>query len=283
MSEATVVSRDAGERRPAAGPPARRSLLRRRLADIWPSAFLFVVAIATWELVVEVFDISSFTIAKPSEIVSEIWEMRELLLDSTWITTQEIIYGFVLSAIIGALLALAVARFAWLDRALYPLIVLFQNVPKVALAPILILWFGYEMTPKLLLVVAIAFFPITVNMRVGLAAVDPDLHLLMRSVGATRGQILRRIQIPTSLPYLFAGLRIAITFSVIGAIVAEFAGASEGLGYIIQFGSTQLDTPLVFAGLTLISILGLVLYYAMSALEWLVARRLSLPSSATTT
>ncbi|MCD6727521.1 MAG: ABC transporter permease [Solirubrobacteraceae bacterium] len=283
MSEATVITRDAGGRRPAAGPPARRSLIRRRFADTWPSAFLFIVAIAAWELVVEVFDISSFTIAKPSEIVSEIWEMRELLLDSTWITTQEIIYGFALSAIIGALLALAVARFAWLDRALYPLIVLFQNVPKVALAPILILWFGYEMTPKLLLVVAIAFFPITVNMRVGLAAVDPDLHLLMRSVGATRGQILRRIQIPTSLPYLFAGLRIAITFSVIGAIVAEFAGASEGLGYIIQFGSTQLDTPLVFAGLTLISILGLVLYYAMSALEWLVARRLSLPSSATTT
>lgn len=154
---------------------------------------------------------------------------------------------------------------------------LFQNVPKVALAPIFILWFGYGLTPKLLLVVVIAFFPVTVNMRAGLAAADQDLLLLMRSVGASRWQVLSKIQIPTSLPYLFAGLRIAITFSVIGAIVAEFAGAQEGLGYLIQYGSTQLDTPLVFAALTFVSVLGLVLYYALAGLEWLVQRRFPLP------
>ena len=278
MSDATVSVR-AGR---AAGAPARRSALRRGLFLVWPSLLLTLLVIVAWELIVEIFDISSFTIAKPSEIVSEIWETRELMLDATWVTTQEIVYGFALSAIVGSLLAVSVVRFAWLDRALYPLIVLFQNVPKVALAPIFILWFGYGATPKLLLVVVIAFFPVTLNMRAGLRAVDPDLLLLMRSVGATRGQILRRIQIPTSLPYLFAGLRIAITLSVIGAIVAEFAGASEGLGYLIQFGSTQLDTPLVFAGLTLISILGLALYYAMSAVEWLVSRRLPLPKTSTT-
>jgi NitT/TauT family transport system permease protein len=278
MSDAavSVAARRAGHRR------VRRSALRRHMSRLWPTFLLSLIVIVAWELVVEIFDISSFTIAKPSEIGSELWESRALLLDATWVTTQEIVYGFVLSAIVGSLLALSVARFAWLDRALYPLIVLFQNVPKVALAPIFILWFGYGLTPKLLLVVVIAFFPVTLNMRAGLSAVDRDLLLLMRSVGATRGQILRRIQIPASLPYLFAGLRIAITFCVIGAIVAEFAGASEGLGYLIQFGSTQLDTPLVFAGLTLISILGLALYYAISALEWLVSRWLPLPATGTT-
>lgn len=255
----------------------RRSPWKRRLAAVWPPVLLAALIVVVWELVVVVFDISELTIAKPTAIASEIGEMRSLLFDATWATTQEIVYGFVLSAIVGAALALLVARFAWLDRALYPLIVLFQNVPKVALAPIFILWFGYGLTPKLLLVVVIAFFPVTVNMRAGLNAADQDLMLLMRSVGASRWQILSRIQLPTSLPFLFAGLRIAITFSVIGAIVAEFAGAQEGLGYLIQFGSTQLDTPLVFAALTFVSILGLVLYYALAALEWLVGRRFPMP------
>ncbi len=264
-------------------PTTRRrrpwAALGRGLGGIWPSALLATLAVVAWEIVVDVFDVSHFVIAKPSEIAEELVDKRELLLDALWITTEEIVYGFALSAVIGVLLALVVARFRWVDRALYPLIVLFQNVPKVALAPIFILWFGYGLTPKLLLVVVIAFFPITLNMRVGLQAVDGDLLLLMRSVGASRGQILRRIQIPTALPYLFAGMRIAITFCVIGAVVAEFAGASEGLGYLIQYGSTQLDTPLVFSGLTVISILGLALYYAMSALEWLVARRFPLPNA----
>jgi len=258
-------------------PAPRPSALRRRISALWPPVLLAAIIVAAWELIVDVFDISELTIAKPSAIVSEIGEMSSLLFDATWITTQEIVYGFLLSAVVGALLALVVARFAWLDRALYPLVVLFQNVPKVALAPIFILWFGYGLTPKLLLVVVIAFFPVTVNMRAGLAAADQDLLLLMRSVGASRWQVLSKIQIPTSLPYLFAGLRIAITFSVIGAIVAEFAGAQEGLGYLIQYGSTQLDTPLVFAALTFVSVLGLVLYYALAGLEWLVQRRFPLP------
>lgn len=255
----------------------RRSPWKRRLAAVWPPVLLAALILVVWELVVVVFDISELTIAKPTAIASEIGEMRSLLFDATWATTQEIVYGFVLSAIVGAALALLVARFAWLDRALYPLIVLFQNVPKVALAPIFILWFGYGLTPKLLLVVVIAFFPVTVNMRAGLNAADQDLMLLMRSVGASRWQILSRIQLPTSLPFLFAGLRIAITFSVIGAIVAEFAGAQEGLGYLIQYGSTQLDTPMVFAALTFVSVLGLVLYYALAGLEWLVGRRFPMP------
>lgn len=241
-------------------------------SNAWPSVLVFFGALVAWEVVVEVLDVSGFVLAKPTEIAVETWNSRELLAQATWITTQEIVYGFLISIAVGVLLAISIARFAFLERAVYPLVILFQVVPKVALAPIFILWFGYGLTPKLLLVVVIAFFPITLNMLVGLRSIDPDLLLLMKSVGSTRNQILTRIQIPTSLPYLFAGLRIAITFSVIGAVVAEFAGAQDGLGYLIQYASTQLDTQLMFAALAVVSLLGLALYYGMTLVELALLR-----------
>lgn len=256
--------------RPVSTAPGR---LRRWYSRAWPSALLLLAVLVVWELAVALLGVSEFVVAPPSAFAAETWHSRELLLAAAWITTQEILYGFLISVAVGVGLAVVIARFRWVDRAVYPLVVLFQVVPKVALAPIFILWFGYGVTPKLLLVVVIAFFPITLNMLVGLRSIDPDLLLLMKSVGATRNQILARIQIPTSLPYLFAGMRIAITLAVIGAVVAEFAGASDGLGYLIQFASTQLDTPLMFSALILVSLLGLVLYYGMSLAEFALARR----------
>lgn len=247
--------------------------IRSWISRAWPSMAVLVGAFVIWELAVEIFGISSFELAKPTEFIAEMGRSSDMLLEATWATTQEILYGFLLSFAIGVLLAVLIVRFGWLERALYPLIVLFQVVPKVALAPIFILWFGYGLAPKLLLIVVIAFFPITLNMIVGLKAIDQDLILLMRSVGSSKNQVLTRIQIPTSLPYLFAGMRIAITLAVIGAVVAEFAGAQKGLGYLIQFASTQLDTPLMFAALTLVSLLGLILYYGMSLLEFALSKR----------
>jgi NitT/TauT family transport system permease protein len=185
------------------------------------------------------------------------------------VTAKEVLYGFLLSAVIGAAVALVIARFARFGRALYPLVVLFQTVPKVALAPLFILWFGFDLAPKVTLIVVIAFFPVAINMLVGLQTVDPNLLALMRSVGASRNEILRRIQIPNSLPYLMAGLKVAVTLAVIGAIVGEFAGAQAGLGYMIQFASTQMQTSLVFAALVEVSVLGLLFYYVI---EWLERR-----------
>lgn len=239
----------------------------------WPSIVVLVGCLVVWQLVVELANISAFVVAKPSAFLAEIWTSRQLLVGATWVTTQEILYGFALSVVVGVGLALLIERFDFLYRAIYPLIVLFQVVPKVALAPIFILWFGYGLAPKLILILVIAFFPVTLNMLVGLKNVDSDLLLIMRSVGSTETQILWRIRIPTSLPYLFAGLRIAITLAVIGAVVAEFAGAKDGLGYLIQYASTQLDTPLMFAALVVVSVLGLVLYYALSLVEFGLTRR----------
>ena len=159
-------------------------------------------------------------------------------------TAVEVLFGFVLAAVVGIAVALVIVRFERFGSALYPLVVLFQNVPKVALAPIFILWFGYDLAPKVVLIVVIAFFPVAIDMLAGLQSVEPSFVALMRSVGASRSKIMSRVRIPHSLPHLMAGLKVAITFSVIGAIVGEFAGAIGGLGYVIQFASTQLDTPL---------------------------------------
>ena len=203
----------------------------------------------------------------PSAIIRSLIANWTQLAGAAESTALEILLGFVLAAITGIAVALVIVRFERFGRALYPLIVLFQNVPKVALAPIFILWFGFDLAPKILLIVVIAFFPVAIDMLAGLQSVEPSFVALMQSVGASRTKILLRVRIPHSLPHLMAGLKVAITFSVIGAIVGEFAGANHGLGYLIEFASTQLDTPLIFAGLIVISVLGLAFYYVVELAE----------------
>jgi NitT/TauT family transport system permease protein len=252
------------ETRAAAG--ARR---REALSRVMPPFALLVAVIVVWEAVSRIFKIPEFVLPAPSTIVSTLIAHQRDLGYAAFVTAREVLWGFVLSGIIGAGVALVIARFATFGRALYPLVVLFQNVPKVALAPLFILWFGFDLAPKVVLIVVIAFFPVAINMLVGLQTVDSNLIALMRSVGASRNVILWRIQIPNSLPYLMAGLKVAVTLAVIGAIVGEFAGAQAGLGYMIQFASTQMQTALVFAALVEVSVLGMLFYYVI---EWIERR-----------
>ena len=233
-----------------------------------PSLALFVAVLVVWEGLSRAFKLPEFVLPPPTSILKVLIARQRELGIAAFVTAQEVLYGFVLSAIVGALVALLIARFAAFGRALYPLVVLFQTVPKIALAPLFILWFGFDLSPKVALIVVIAFFPVAINMLVGLQTVDPNLVALMRSVGASRNKILTRIQIPNSLPYLMAGLKVAVTLAVIGAIVGEFAGAQAGLGYMIQFASTQMETSLVFAALVEVSVLGLLFYYAIEIFEW---------------
>ncbi|RAI46031.1 ABC transporter permease [Rhodoplanes roseus] len=252
---------------------ARGALLRRvrkAASDILPPLALLLAVLAGWELAIRLLKVSSFVLPAPSAIAGALIAKQGMLLQAARVTAVEIAWGFVLSAVVGVGVALAIVRFERFGRALYPLVVLFQTVPKVALAPIFILWFGYDLAPKVVLIVVIAFFPVAIDMMHGLQSVEPGFIALMRSVGAKRGEILRRVQIPYSLPHLMAGLKVAVTLSVIGAIVGEFAGASEGLGYVIQLSSTQLDTALVFAALVAVSVLGLAFYYALEFAERLL-------------
>ena len=241
--------------------------IRRQFDDLFPPIALSAAVLVLWEVAIRLFNIHTFVLPAPTAIVASLLENRDQLAVAAQATALEVLFGFVLAAIAGGAVALIIVRFDRFGRALYPLVVLFQNVPKVALAPIFILWFGYDLAPKVLLIVVIAFFPVAIDMLAGLQSVEPSFVSLMRSVGASNGKILLRVRIPHSLPYLMAGLKVAITFSVIGAIVGEFAGANKGLGYVIQFASTQLDTPLIFAALIVVSVLGLAFYYVVEFAE----------------
>jgi NitT/TauT family transport system permease protein len=244
--------------------------LWRGLKEVLPAIALSAVILIVWEMFIRIFNVVTFVLPAPSAIIVSLIKNRASLAVATQATAFEVLFGFVLAAIVGVVVALLIVRFERFGRALYPLIVLFQNVPKVALAPIFILWFGFELTPKILLIVVIAFFPVTIDMLAGLQSVEPSFVSLMRSVGASKNKIMLRVRIPHSLPHLMAGLKVAITFSVIGAIVGEFAGANRGLGYVIQFASTQLDTPLIFAALLVVSALGLAFYYVVEFAERLL-------------
>jgi NitT/TauT family transport system permease protein len=241
--------------------------LRRALSNLMPAIILSLAVLVAWEAAIRLFKVPTFVLPAPTAILEALGANWRALAIASRATALEVLFGFVLAAIVGVLVALVIVRFERFGRALYPLIVLFQNVPKVALAPIFILWFGYDLAPKVLLIVVIAFFPVAIDMLAGLQSVEPSFVALMRSVGAGKGKILLRVRIPHSLPHLMAGLKVAITFSVIGAIVGEFAGANQGLGYVIQLASTQLDTPLVFAALVVVSVLGLAFYYIVEFAE----------------
>ena len=242
---------------------------RGALSRFVPALGLFIAVLVVWEGVSRIFKLPEFVLPAPTAIFAVLIAHQRDLGYAAYVTAREVLYGFLFSAVIGAAVALVTARFAAFGRALYPLVVLFQTVPKVALAPLFILWFGFDLAPKVVLIVVIAFFPVAINMMVGLQNVDPNLIALMRSVGASRNEILMRIQIPNSLPYLMAGLKVAVTLAVIGAIVGEFAGAQAGLGYMIQFASTQMQTSLVFAALVEVSVLGMLFYYVI---EWIERR-----------
>jgi NitT/TauT family transport system permease protein len=255
---------------PTSAPGPRSEGARRSVPDAVLALGLIVAVTAVWELAIRLFNVPTFVLPAPTAIIRTLIESRARLANAAMSTALEILLGFVLASLTGIVIALVIVRFERFGRALYPLIVLFQNVPKVALAPIFILWFGFDLAPKVVLIVVIAFFPVAIDMLAGLQSVEPSFVALMQSVGASRGKILLRVRIPHSLPHLMAGLKVAITFSVIGAIVGEFAGANQGLGYVIEFASTQLDTPLIFAALVVVSVLGLAFYYVVELAERLL-------------
>ncbi len=263
MSQATLGT-------PVKQVSTRPEAMKGPLPD-WVLALALAASVTVlWEFAIRLFRVPTFVLPAPSAVIRSLIENWSQLASATESTALEILLGFVLAAMTGIAVALVIVRFDRFGRALYPLIVLFQNVPKVALAPIFILWFGFDLAPKVVLIVVIAFFPVAIDMLVGLQSVEPSFVALMQSVGASRSKILLDVRIPHSLPHLMAGLKVAITFSVIGAIVGEFAGASRGLGYMIQFASTQLDTPLIFAALLVVSVLGLAFYYVVELAERLL-------------
>lgn len=203
----------------------------------------------------------------PSDIWGSLVSDRDLLADNAWVTLQEVVAGFAISVALGLLFAVALHLSATLRRAFYPLLVASQTIPIVAIAPVLVVWLGYDIGPKLVVIALICFFPITVNTLDGLRSVDPDAARMMRSLDASRLGILRRVELPAALPFLFSGAKIAAAIAVIGAVFGEWVGADEGLGHLILVAQSQLQTDRVFAAVVVLSLFALALFGLLALLE----------------
>jgi NitT/TauT family transport system permease protein len=232
---------------------------------------LAVLALVAWELVVTVVRIPDYLLPSPTRIVQELWLRLPLLLLHTGTTLGEVALGLVAAVIGGGILAVGMAYSRWLDRALYPLLAFLQAVPKVTVAPLFVIWLGYGIGSKVLMVVLITFFPIVVNLTAGLLLVEPDLLRLVRSYRASPWKTFVKIRFPHALPYFLAGMRIAVALAVVGAVVAEFVGADRGLGYLILLSNAELRTPLLFASLTWLGAIGVGLFGLVYWVErWLL-------------
>jgi ABC-type nitrate/sulfonate/bicarbonate transport system permease component len=231
-------------------------------------ATLFVV----WELYVRASGINPGTLPAPSRVFDGAVANRAILWSNALVTIKETLLGIAVSVVLGVGLALLIDAFAPARRALYPLLVGSQTIPVVVIAPLLVLWFGFELTPKIVVVTLYTFFPITVAFASGLAATDPEALLLMRTLGANKLRTLRLLQIPQALPYLFTGLRIAVTYAMVGAVFAEWSGARKGLGIYILLRKNAFQTDDVFAAIFLIALLSLMLFGLVALIEKLVVR-----------
>jgi len=230
---------------------------------------LIVAFLAVWEGVVRLFSIPLFILPAPSAIFFALWNgiTSALYLDHMWVTLAETLLGFALGSVLAFTFGISVALSRRVEYFLYPFIVMFQAMPKVALAPLIIIWFGLGLTSKVVSAALVAFFPLMVNTIVGLRSADEDRINLMRSLAATRGQIFWMLQLPNAMPYIFAGLEIAMIFALIGAIVAEFVGAQSGLGMLMQSMNFTMDVAGQFSVLLILSVLGLLLNTAVTEIR----------------
>jgi ABC-type nitrate/sulfonate/bicarbonate transport system permease component len=222
---------------------------------------------AQWDLLADALDIKPFLIPAPSDVADSLWTDRELLAGDAWVTAQEVLLGFGIALVLGFAFAVVLHLSDTLRRAFYPLLVASQTVPVIAIAPILIVWLGFGLGPKLAIIALVCFFPITVNTLDGLRSVDPDLPRMMRTLDARRSQILRRVEVPSALPYLLSGAKVAAAISVIGAVFGEWSGADEGLGHLILIAQGQLQTARVFAAVVVLSAMALLLFGAIALVE----------------
>lgn len=223
-----------------------------------------------WQLGTAVFHISPYILPAPLSIFAALVSSIGYLKGHLMVTLVETISGFIMAATVGVVLAMVLAHFRRLQEASYPILMFIQTTPKVALAPVLLVWFGYGFLPKLAMTFLAAFFPILINTMTGLTAIDEELLYLTRVLGARPIQVYRKVRLLNALPYMFAGFKVGIALAVIGAVVAEFISAEHGLGFIIVTAQGQFRTDLAFAAIFLLAIMGLGLFYLVEFLERLL-------------
>jgi NitT/TauT family transport system permease protein len=255
----------------AANAQLRRARAQRdRLAALAYPIGMTVVLIALWEIAARVFSFPPYLVPAPSAIIESMDTNAAVLIKQSVGTTVEILLGFALSVVVGVPLALAIFLWKPFARTVYPLLISSQAVPKVAIAPLFLVWFGFGLMPKVLIAFLIAFFPVVINTAMGLASLEREKIYLAQSMGLGSIATFFKIQLPNALPSIFAGLKISITFAVVGAVVGEFVGGQGGLGYLLLIANGNMDTALLFAGIVALTVLGVVLFALIGVVERLV-------------
>jgi NitT/TauT family transport system permease protein len=251
--------------------PSQERRLAGVIAYYVPSALVMLGLVLAWELAVTLGGVKEYILPAPSAAFEAYLRPNYQWTANVLATFYATVGAFVLSAVLGVALAVAIVWHDMLMRTMMPVLVLFNTLPKIALAPLFVIWLGYGIWPNIVIGTTIAFFPMVVNTAVGLATADPEMLELVRSLKASRWQVFTKIRFPNAVPYIFTGLKLAATMSVIGAIVGEFVASERGLGALIITGGVTLETPSIFASLILISVLGLALYGVVVAAERVVA------------
>ena len=239
----------------------------------WVRPLLFLIfLIVLWDVTIRVFRIPPYQIPKPEDVLQTLWTDWPQLLSQAVPTTVATVEGFLLSAVFGVGVAVLIAGSRTVESYIYPLLVFSQSIPKIAIAPLFVVWFGFGMMPKVLSAFLLAFFPVVVSAVQGFKSVEPDMLDLARAMEARRLQIFRMIAFPHAMPAIFAGLKVSITLAVVGAVVGEFVGSNNGLGFVLQRSIGSFELPTMFAALVVLSLIGVILFWVLDVIE-----RLAIP------
>jgi NitT/TauT family transport system permease protein len=266
--------------------PAPRTTIGARAArfldSVWRPALLLGLIFVAWWVVTALEWVAPYLVPTPEQVWDRVVQDWSSLMYHSYVTLYETVIGFLLATVLGLATAVAIAYSRTLEKTLYPIVLFAQVIPKIAIAPLIVVWFGNDLAPKIILAVLIAFFPVVVSGVAGLRSTDPELLELSATMGASKWQTFRKIRFPNALPHLMAGEKVAVTLAVVGAVVGEFVGASEGLGYQLMIANGNLDAPLLFAALILMSLIGIVLFVVVELLEsvlipWHASRRSATP------
>ena len=249
----------------------KASLGSRILYSAWARPILLIaLLLIVWELAIIVFRIPPYLIPAPLDVVKQLVLEWPKLFRESLVTTYATLGGFGLSILFGIPMALLIAYSRTTESFVYPLLVFSQSVPKVAIAPLFVVWFGFGIIPKIIVAFLLGFFPIVVSTVVGFKSVEREMLDLAHTMKATRLQIFMRISQPHALPSIFAGLKVSVTLAVVGAVVGEFVGSNSGIGYVLQIANGNFDLPLMFAALTVLSLIGVLLFAAVDLVEKLM-------------
>ena len=247
------------------------NIVTRVLNAAWVRPFLFLIFIVVlWDLTIRVFRIPAYQIPSPGDVVAVLKTEWPELLRQSWPTTYATICGFLLSALFGIPVAMLIAGSKTVESYVYPLLVFSQSVPKIAIAPLFVVWFGFGIIPKVISAFLLGFFPVVVSAVQGFKSVDPDMVDLARAMQGSRFQVFRAVNLPHAMPAIFAGLKVSVTLAVVGAVVGEFVGSNSGIGYVMQRSIGTFDLPTMFAALVILALLGVILFWIVDRIERLV-------------